>query len=167
MLKYSADDVVAALKGGKNLNAAIKNVLKREIGNDTKAARFLKELRGACESSQEDRARLFIEQHVPAWEGALFMVFRYGFPEVVAKVLTTVSETYADTFNATYQKNGEGIEITDRAVFNRIIAEVKELLPRLLGENGAPVSGFTVKALTFFVFDAEVLREVLPLLDGR
>lgn len=163
MLNYTPQDIVTALRGAKNLNSAVKNILKKEVGSDAKGARFVKDLKSAFESPIETQGLAFIERTLPTYELHLYRVFRYAYPEAVLKVSDQITSTYADEFNGTYTKAGNKIEVTNRTVFERIVREVGAMLPKLLTESNVPVSGFALKSLLFCIFDAEVLTEVLPL----
>lgn len=167
MLSYTPEDVVASLRGAKNLNAAVKNFLKKDVGNDARIAQFAKELRAAFESPLKQRADLFIRQSLPQSEIPLIGVVRYCYVDGISAVVEQIAAQYAEEFGATYQQSVDGVEIKDRATFERIISEVVGGLGQRLEAQKLPASNFMKNAVLMFLFEADVLKHVIPLLREK
>lgn len=157
---YTVEEIVTALKSCPNINAAIKTILKREVGNDQKLARFIKDLRDACLASQPERLNGFITKHIESHAPLFLSITRYGHFAVVDKITAPIIEKYADEFNTTYENLENSIKIKDSTKFTKIAREVVGTFPEKLKEHGLPDSKFMREVLVTTLFDANVAPEV-------
>lgn len=161
MLKTTVDEVDAAFRSAKNLNAALKTFLKREgtQGGPT-IETFAKSFRTAAATGKADPIRRFIESNYPKKELHFMAVVRYAHPEVVDSLVQTIFEKHAEAFNSTYEKAAEGITVTDRKKFDLIIRDVQKILDDNLRKSDIEPTNFMKNSILASVFDTEVLPEV-------
>lgn len=165
MLPYTKEDVVAALRGAKNLNAAVKNFLKKETGGDAKLAHFAKELRAGFESRIEGRAESTAARAMVENEGALYAVLKHAYAEGIVANIERIVEVHADKFSATYEPGAKGITVKDRKNFSSIIHQVIGELDTLLAEQQMPVSNLMKNTVLAYLFEPDVLKEVITVLN--
>jgi hypothetical protein len=159
--KYTTEEIVSAIKSCPNINAAIKNILRKEVGNDARLARFFKDLREVCQSSQSERLTNFVNKHMEDHSHLFLSITRYGHFAKVDQITAPIIEKYADEFNSTYEAEGEGIKIKDKEKFKKIAKEVVGSFNDSLKEHGLPDSKFMQEMLITTLFDANVAPEVV------
>jgi len=165
MLEYSVNEMQEAIGAAKNINAALKKVLKNEPNMPGKSSRFLKDFRIACGAKDPARKMEYLNNKLPDYEAEIFAVARYAYIEPVNAIASEITEVYADKFNTTYSQGDQGVTVKDQAAFDKIVKEVMVKVEEGLKKNALPVSGFMKNVLLQHIFDAEVLKEVLRTLD--
>lgn len=163
MLDTNVDEVTTALTSAKNLNAALKNFLKREGAQTPQVATFAKEFRGVVSRGRPEPVRLFIEQNYDKRPMYFLGVARYAFPEVIEAVVGEIIERHADQFNKTYEHAEQGIKVTDAKGFGTIVKDVSRMIDEGLKAADAPTSNFMRNAVMASVFEPAVLTEVLKI----
>ena len=164
MLPSSVKEVQDVFALAKNLNAALKNLLKKESKNAPQVASFAKEFRAAVATGKVASRDLFIERNFPAKEYFFIGAARYAFPELVENTVGGILSKYADTFNATYERAEDGVKVTDPESFSRISNDVRAIIQRDLSAAELPVNSFMQNALLSAVFEVDVLAEVMKVL---
>lgn len=164
MLKTSIDEVESAFRSAKNLNAALKTFLKREgtQGGPT-IETFAKGFRNAASAGKPEPIRRFIEANYPKRELHFMAVVRYAHPDVVESIIQKIFEKHAETFNSTYEKTEDSINVTDRKKFDSIITDVFSMIESELKTNEIEATNFMRNAILASIFDTEVLPEVMKL----
>jgi hypothetical protein len=161
MLKSNVEDVKEAFAAAKNLNAALKNLLKKESANAPHVATFAKEFRQAVSSGKSAPRDTYIERNYPEKELLLMGAIRYAFPDLIEASVGAIITKYADNFNATYDRVEQGIVVKDRAGFMRIANEVREIIANDLKAAQVPNNTFMQTAVLASVFEPDVFAEVM------
>jgi hypothetical protein len=165
MLRSTVDEVKEAFAAAKNLNAALKNLLKKEGSGTPQIVGFAKEFRNAASSGKSGPRDFFIEKNYPAKELFLMGAVRYAFPELIDATVGSIVEKFADQFNATYERHDNGIKVTDTAEFKKIAKEVHNIIKADLKAAEVPTSNFMQNALLATVFEIDVFAEVMKVLE--
>jgi ribosomal protein S17E len=165
MLQSTVDEVKEAFAAAKNLNAALKNLLKKEGSSSPQIVGFAKDFRNAASSGKSGPRDFFIEKHYPAKELFFMGAVRYAFPELVDATVGAIVEKFADQFNATYERNDDGIKVTNSAGFKKIAKEVHGIITSDLKAAELPTNNFMHNALLATVFEVDVFAEVMKVLD--
>ena len=164
MLKTTVEEIVQAFSGAKNLNAALKNFLKREAQADPSVERFAKDFRAALSAVRPAAAALsmqaFIKKNHPTKELYFAAVARYAYPELFEATIGSVHEEYAEEFNRTYQATDQGVNVTDRPKFQAIIKQVRKKVEAALVGAGLPCNNFLTNSFFLGIFEPNVLKEV-------
>lgn len=161
MEQYTTSDIVGAFEAAPNLNAALKNFLKREIRRGDPTERLAKSFKVAISSKRADARREFIEKHADTNARFFLAVGKYAYGSSVDAISEDIISRHAEAFNATYDRSDDGVTVTDRDGFNRIIQMVRAELEEGLQSHGLPNSGFMLSILHHWIFDEDVLQEVL------
>lgn len=165
MLESSKEEVQSAFLAAKNTNAAVKTFLKREARVGDPSERFAKDFRAATASGREASVHAFVEKHYPKHEMYFLALARYAHSEFIGTTVEKIFEKFAEEFNGTYEKSGEGITITDPTKFKTITQEVLKVISDELSSAGLPVTNFMRKAALICIFEPDVLKEVLLVLE--
>jgi hypothetical protein len=163
VLTYSPQNVVESLRNAKNLNAAVKNFLKREVGGDAKIGQFAKDLRAAFESRLPERAEQFVSKALPNQEIPLLSIVRYAYAEGLAQIVESIANEHADNFAKTYAAKNDGIELVDKKNFEAILTKVANSLGDLLTSQSIPKNNFMKNAVLLFLLEPEVFKAAVPL----
>lgn len=166
MLPTTFSNVHDAFQGAKNLNAALKNFIKREGNNGGQVVSFAKDFRGVVSSGRAPAVQLFIEKNYPAKEFLFLGVARYAFPELVESSVGRIIEKYADDFNTTYERGEAGISVKNAAAFKKIAKDVLSIIREDIKAAGFGSNPFLENALLASVFEVEVLAEVMKVLQA-
>ena len=161
MLDTTEEEVTTALTSAKNLNSALKTFLKREGTQTPQVATFAKEFRGVVSSGRPEPVRLFIEANYEKRPMYFLGLARYAYPELIETVVGKIIEQHADTFNTTYERAEQGIQVTDAKAFGSIVKSVSQMIDEGLKSSDAPASNFMRNAVMASVFEPDVLTEVL------
>ena len=137
MLECTNEDIFVCLKKAPNINAAIKNFLKREIKKGDPAERFAKSLKAAFSSPNEEAAKKFIAESLPKFQNHIYSVACYAYYEIVSKMAETVVSEYADEFNATFEIQDGVLTYKDESKFKKISDNALGIL-----KNGLKDAGF-------------------------
>jgi hypothetical protein len=164
MLQSSVKELQDSFAAAKNLNAALKNLLKKESASSPQIVSFAKEFRAAAGSGKSAPRDLFIERNYPAKELYFIGAARYAFPELVDGTVGGIISKYADAFNATYERTENGIQVKDTASFKKIVKEVQAIVQSDIKAAELPVTNFMQNALLSSVFEVDVLAEVMKAL---
>ncbi len=164
MLTPTIEEAKESFAAAKNLNAALKNLLKRESSGAPAVASFAKDFRFVVSSGKNIQRDLFIERNFE--ERRLFFIgaVRYAFPELVESTVGSVVAKYADEFNSTYERVDGGIKVTDAKRFEEIVKDVLAIISRDLKAADLPSNAFMQSALLAAVFEIDVLAEVMKVL---
>lgn len=165
MLKSTVQEVKDAFAAAKNLNAALKNLLKKESSGTPQIAVFAKEFRAAAGSGKSGPRDLFIEKNYPERELYFMGAIRYAFPELIESTVGSIITKYADDFNETYERNDDVVKVTNAAGFKKIVKEVHEIVKKDLTAAEVPNNTFMQNALLATVFEVDVLAEVMKVLE--
>lgn len=161
MTTITASEIIEVLSVAKNLNAALKNLMKREGGANPAVAVFAKEFRSKVGGGRLVGAEGFIDKCIQKGrEGFFFGVARYAFSDVIDAAVEQIIEQYADDFNATYERSEQGISVADTARFQEIVSAVCELSTAALRTAEVPVNSYSKGVMLVTVFEPDVLEEV-------
>ncbi len=161
MLPTTGSDVQEAFGRAKNLNAALKNFIKRESRSGDQVVTFAKEFRAAVGTGREIAVSAFIEKNYPKKEVYFLGVARYAFPELVESCVGRIIDKYAEAFNQTYERQEQGIAVKDAKTFCAIVREVHQMVKADIQAAELPVNGFLENALLSSVFEIDVLTEAM------
>jgi hypothetical protein len=161
MLPTTVSDVQETFGNAKNLNAALKNFMKRESRSGEQVVSFAKDFRSAVTTGKAPTINAFIEKNYPRKEVYFLGVARYAFPELVESCVGRIIDTYAESFNQTYERQEQGISIKDAKSFASIVREVHKMVKGDIQAAELPVNGFLENALLSSVFEIDVLTEVM------
>jgi hypothetical protein len=166
MLSSSVQEVQESFAAAKNLNAALKNLLKKEGSATPDIVGFAKDFRAAVASGKSTQRDLFIERHYLGKEWYFIGAIRYAFPELIESTVGGVVEKYADDFNSTYLRGDEGIVVKDAARFEKIVKEVSGIVRADLKAAEVPANNFMQNAVLAAIFEFDVLQEVMKVSQG-
>lgn len=167
MFTPTAEEAKLSLAAAKNLNAALKSLLKKESAGSPAVANFAKEFRLAVSTGRSATRDLFVERNFADKQFFFLGVVRYAFPELVEGTVGSIVERYADDFNNTYEKQDDGIAVTDTTRFGEIVTDVLAIIREDLRSAGLPVNAFMISALLATVFEFEVLAEVMKFIEAQ
>jgi hypothetical protein len=165
MLKSTVQEVQESFAAAKNLNSALKNLLKKESSGTPQIASFAKEFRAAAGSGKSGPRDLFIEKNYPEKELYFMGAIRYAFPELIESTVGSIIGKYADEFNATYEREEDKITVKDAAAFKKIVKAVHEIVKKDLTAAEVPNNPFMQNALLATVFEVDVLAEVMKVIE--
>lgn len=166
MLSSSVQEVQEAFAAAKNLNAALKNLLKKESANSPQVVSFAKDFRAAAGSGKSAPRDLFIERNYPSKEFFFIGAARYAFPDLIESTVGAILNKYAEEFNATYERTDNGIKVSDVAGFARIAKDVQQIIERDIKAAELPLNNFMRNSVLSTVFEADVLAEVMKVLSN-
>lgn len=161
MLPFTTQDAVQVLKKSGNLNASLKNFLKREVKNGDPAGRFVKDLRELSDSSDTTRLENYIERSRAKFELQLVAIGAHAHAETIEGIAGKVTEKFADTFNETYKLTDSGVEVTDKKNFDQIVKQAFLLIDSDLKERGFGDSTYIKNSVLLTIFDKRVLDHIL------
>lgn len=161
MLPYSTEDAVSVLSKSQNLNAALKNYLKREVPNGDPAARFVKDFRAAIDSSNTARLQSYIEKARPQYDLPLIGICGYAHMETVGQIVTVIANKFADEFNSTYDSSGGTLKFKNQKRFDEIMKEALRMLDSELEKRDFRNSTFMKNAVLATIFEKAVLDYAL------
>jgi len=161
MLKPTVEEVKESFAAAKNLNAALKNLLKRESSGSPAVAGFAKDFRVAATSGKSGPRDLFIERNFESKQFFFMGAVRYAFPELVESTVGAIVNKFADEFNATYQRQDGDVTVTNAKRFKEIVNEVLTIIDKDLKAAELPANTFMQVALLATVFEFDVLNEVM------
>ena len=159
---YSTQDAVECFQNARNLNAAVKKILKSDTSNDTRTSRFCKALKSAIKSPKKEAIAAFVEKAIVDYEEYLFVVLRNAYAPLIDPILDTVIEEYADTFNETYSIDPMSgtISILNEETFKQIGEQALKAISSGTENSELPPNGFMKSAITYSLFDNAVLIEL-------
>ena len=166
MLPSSVQEVQESFAAARNLNAALKNLLKKEGAATPDIVGFAKDFRAAAASGKSVQRDLFIERHYPAKEWYFIGAIRYAFPELIESTVGGIVEKYADDFNSTYERSEDGIVVKDAVRFEKIVKEVSGIVKADLKAAEVPANNFMQNAVLAAIFEFDVFQEVIKVLPG-
>lgn len=166
MLPTTVQEIQESFAAAKNLNAALKNLLKKESSATPAVANFAKDFRAAVSSGKSASRDLFIERNFETKQFFFLGAARYAFPELVESTVGAIVAKYADEFNATYQRQDDGVKVTDAARFKEIVNAVRATIRNDVKAAGLPVNNFMESALLATVFEFDVLNEVMKVIEA-
>jgi hypothetical protein len=165
MLTYSSDDVVQALGVSKNLNAALKSFLRREVKKGDPAEKFVKELRATLIDKDGRDPEKLLARYMPDLENHLIVIAAYAHHDFVNAISQEIVGEYGEAFNKTYTSNGETITITNRPEFERIIREVAKRLKERSETLGLTGNPFFLNVMLNTIFERPLMRDIVPLVS--
>jgi len=160
MFPTTLEEAQGAYAAAKNLNAALKNFLKKEGRGGSQVVSFAKEFRNAVASGRPAAVSAFIEQNYTKRDPLFVGLIRYVHPQAVESIVLKVFETYAEDFNGTYSKGQDGVQVTDGNKFLEISKAVVSEIESGLVAAELPVSNFMKNSVMVCIFESDVLREV-------
>ncbi len=165
MLPYTVSHILDAFAKAKNLNASMKNFLKREVKRGDPAEKFTKDLRDVLLSDDVNRSEQFFAKHLPKYESHLFVAAGYAHYDLVNGLAASIVERYADDFNATYEVQDEKLTYKDRPNFEKLAKEAITLISAGLKPSGLDGSPFMLNVVFVSIFTREVIGAIEPLVD--
>lgn len=167
MLQTTIEDVESSLQAAPNLNAAVKNLLKREAqgqGSEQLVA-FAKECRDVVQSRRDGALRSFIEKNYPRREAFFLGLARYAHSPTFTAVIENIFNEYAAEFNSTYETGTDSISVTNPERFAAIVKGVSVMIDDGLRAAGLPINNFLKNSLLVSIFEPQVLQAVIPVLE--
>ncbi|RMD84606.1 MAG: hypothetical protein D6808_06730 [Candidatus Dadabacteria bacterium] len=161
LIEFTVADVVEVLSCARNLNAAIKNCLKREVPKGDPQEKFLKKLRECWKREGQERKEHFIRKEGGAYRESLLILACYAHSDFVKGISEKLVEKYADEFNETYEIKGEGISFKDAKQFKNLVKEILNEIKEGLKEEGLPQNPFMLNAVMAFIFEEPVLKVII------
>ena len=166
MSNITSTEVLQTFEGANNINAAFKKFLKNDVANDPVNLKFIKNLKQVFGSKESALKEAFITKHLPDFEPHFLVIGRYAYVDPVDTVTEEVITRYAEEFNTTYVKNEQGVELKNAERFKQIVLEVMAILNQRFEAQTLPRSNFMKIIVLNSIFDAEVLKVVMPLVEG-
>jgi hypothetical protein len=164
MRKPTVDEAKEVFAAAPNLNAALKNLLKREGTRGAPAVvAFAKEFRAAAVNGA--KRDLFVERNFDTKEFFFLGTVRYAFPQLIESSVGAIVDKYADDFNATYERHDDGVRVINPGRFKEIVVDVLGIVSGDLKAAELPDNNFMQRALLATVFELDVFSEVLKVLE--
>ena len=164
MQEATIEEVQSAFNAAKNLNAALKSFIKKEVRSGDPIERFAKDFRVAVATGRVGAVNSYIEKNYPKNEIYFLALARYAHSEFVASVVEGIFEKYAEDFNTTYENLASGMRVTNPEKFASISKSVAQMIEDRLTSSGLPSGNFLKKATLHCIFEPEVLQEVFKVL---
>ena len=160
MIAYETSDAVECFANARNLNAAVKKIIKSDSSKDPKTARFSKALKTAIKSPKEDSISAFVERAREDYEEHLFLAIRHAYSEQLDQILDGVIEKHAEEFNNTYivDPMTGTITISDEGSFKSIGEQAIKMITDSVDAADIPSNGFMKKTAVYSLFDRAVLE---------
>lgn len=154
-------EIVEVLSAAKNLNAALKNLIKREGDSNPEVVSFAKDLRARISGSHTSNIESFVEKSLERKRQGFFLgLARYAFADVIDPVVEDVIDRFADTFNTTYERTDTGVVVKLPEQFKEIVDEVARITDEALKAAEIPANSYSRTTMFATVFEADVLEEV-------
>jgi hypothetical protein len=167
MLATTSQEIVQAFASAKNLNAALKNFLKREgRGGGEAVQSFAKSFRNGVVGRKPEALVAFVEANYPKREVLFMGLVRYAHADLVESTVGEIIDKHADRFNTTYERSGDEIKVTNRAEFDSTVKDVVAIIDRSLAAAEVARTNFLVNSIVASVFEPDVLREVYKVMDA-
>ena len=160
MQEATLEEVQLAFNAAKNLNAALKTFIKREVRSGDPIERFAKDFRVAVGTGRATIVNSFIEKHYSKHEVYFLVLARYAFSDFISSVVEVIFEKYAQDFNATYENTKLGIRIINADKFASIATSVVKMVEESLVNSGLPQGNFLKKSTLLSIFEPDVFQEV-------
>lgn len=161
MFEYTAAEAANSLIKAKNLNAAIKKLIKLEGEKDERTLRFVKSFKAIAKMPKEERLADFITKALPNYKEHLYIITRNAFFDETEVVLEQLIDTYAEKFNETYDHDGSGvITVKDQENFKKIAKDAINQMSKLIESSSLPNNNFLKATITYTLFDRAVLEEL-------
>jgi hypothetical protein len=161
MLPVTTQEIIESFKAAKNLNAAIKNFLKKETAADDKLIRFAKDFRTVTSMGMTNQAQMFIEKNMPTHQNNFMFLARYAHADLIGIVADKVFTDFADLFNATYTKAGSDIIVKNEIEFSNIVKKVHSFVAESIQAADRPSSNFMKNSFLTAIFEEDVLNNAL------
>jgi hypothetical protein len=159
--EFNTEQVFAAFNKAPNINAAIKNYLKRWATNQgPEAARFAKDLREVMTGRAPEAAKALIDKNLSKRRDTLLAIGACAHAELIDQVTAAIIEQYADDFNATYSAAGESITVNKERDFEAIVEKALAQIEKLLAAQELPDSKFLKAIAVSAIFEPAVLKEM-------
>jgi hypothetical protein len=154
-------EIVEVLKSAKNLNAALKNLMKREGDNNPDVVAFAKDMRARISGAKWNGIEDFIQRSMERNRQGYFLgLARYAFADVIDPLVEEIIEQFADDFNATYERSEEGVTVVSPDRFREIVSQVSSMADNALKQADIPVNAYSRATMFATVFESDVLEEV-------
>jgi hypothetical protein len=164
MPKPTLEEAKQVFAAAPNLNAALKNLLKREGARGAPAVvAFAKEFRAAAVNGA--KRDLYIERNFDSKEFFFLGTVRYTFPQLIESSVGAIVDKYADDFNKTYERHEDGVRVINPDRFREIVVAVLGIIRDDIKAAELPDNNFMQRALLATVFELDVLNEVLKVLE--
>lgn len=150
------EEVKSGILSSDNLNAALKNVLKKEAEKGSSLEKFSKALRKSATAKNEKVLKNTLDQHADKYKHESILILRYVYDLQITDIANLIIGEYGEEFNTTYENNDEVITLTSESRFNEIINEVKELSKKKLKEHKMEVNTLNKFILFDTLFDRPV-----------
>lgn len=132
--KIDIEEIKTGILNSNNLNAALKNVLKKEAEKGSSLEKFSKALRKATSAKNEKVLKNTLDQYAEKYKPESILILRYVYDKEITEISNLIIEKFGEEFNSTYENKDELISLTNEDRFNEIINEVKELSQKKLKE---------------------------------
>ncbi len=160
------EEIVEVFRNAKNVNAAIKKILKQEVKRGSPEERFFKDFRNAVISARASEAiDFFVRRHYPAGERYFMVVAGYVHDDAMVDISAKIIDQYAEEFNSTYEQLESDIEIKDSAKFESIARQALQMVEDGLREHQLPVTPFLKNVLVNRLFTQEVIEKLDPVMQ--
>ncbi len=161
VFRFSAKDAVDVLRRSSNINASLKKFLKREVRRGDGLERMVKDLRELLIMKEPTAAIAYFEKHQPESDAIAVALGGYAHQEAINAVVAPIVEKHADRFNTSYTTSEENIDITNQAVFDEIVKEVRKAVIEGAKKSGFQDSPYFEQVALATIFERPVLRKVL------
>ncbi|NBW40408.1 hypothetical protein EBR25_05295 [bacterium] len=162
MFSYSVEDAVECFQNAKNINAAIKKIIKSDAAKDPSTLRFVKAFKSAIKYQKQEALTAFLESAFGEYDQHLFLVLRNSYSSLFEPVIDEIISEYADRFNETYEidYSTNTISITVENEFKDLGQKAIEQLVAKISNADLPVNGFMKEATLYALFEPLVLEEL-------
>ncbi len=160
MLECSATDIHNCLRKATNINAAVKNFLKREVKKGDPSEKCAKTLKDIFGSQDQARSLDFVATSMPKFLNHLYSIACYAYFEPIGKLASSVVEKYADDFNATFEVQNNILAYKNEGEFKRISDEALSILRSGLKDMGFDDSPFMKNVTLLSIFERPVIEVI-------
>lgn len=159
---YKIEEIAEALIAAKNINAAAKSFLKREVAKGSPGEKFVKSARRVLSQNDSvDGVKEFLEKNLEKNEPYIMGLVAKAYSTEIDPIVAQVFDKYADDFNETYSVTNGDFSYEDEGKFKEIVAACDRLIMDALKEAELPTSTFMKLVLYQVIFDDNVRPEAL------
>lgn len=123
----STEEIKCAFFKANNLNAALKNVLKKEAQKGSDLEKVIKILKKGVLAKKDNLLRNTLDKCLPKYKAECTLILRYAYDDEISEIANEIIEKHGENFNSTYESDGDKITITDNTEFNHIIGDVLKI----------------------------------------
>ena len=160
MLDYATSDVLEVFEASPNMNAALKNFVKREVTKGDPGGPIAKSLKQVLASKDTSRIEGFLNKHKEENGGYLLAIGGYAHLEFITIISEHIVDNYAESFNETFESDGTECKVTDDKEFKKIATQALDEIAEAIDNAELPKNPFMQSVVYNAIFEDAVFEKV-------